>query len=60
MLESIAYLGHKGILHRDLKELNMLVDQNNNVKLIDFGSSCGIYQDKPLPGTYTAIDDDRK
>ena len=38
----------------------MLVDQNNNVKLIDFGSSCGIYQDKPLPGTYTAIDDDRK
>lgn len=43
MLQSIRYLHHHGIVHRDIKLLNFLLDSTTeetaNVKLIDFGMS---------------------
>jgi serine/threonine protein kinase len=34
---AIGYLHSKGIVHRDLKLENIMVDQNGYIKLIDYG-----------------------
>lgn len=35
----MAYLHKLNIVHRDLKPENMLLDWNNNIKIVDFGLS---------------------
>ncbi|KAJ3299831.1 hypothetical protein HDU76_006211 [Blyttiomyces sp. JEL0837] len=40
ILSAVTYLLTMNILHRDIKDENILIDQNFNVKLIDFGSAC--------------------
>jgi serine/threonine protein kinase len=35
----MAYLHEKNVLHCDLKSSNLLIDENWNVKLCDFGLS---------------------
>lgn len=39
ILSAITYCHKKGIVHRDLKPENILFDENQNVKVIDFGAS---------------------
>lgn len=34
---AISYAHKKGIIHRDLKSANILIDVNHNVKIVDFG-----------------------
>lgn len=51
----LAYLHSNGILHRDLKSSNLLVDGSYNVKLGDFGLSrpaSGADHGQGLSGTY--------
>lgn len=37
IFETLAVLHHNGIIHRDVKPDNIMVDENKNVWLIDFG-----------------------
>ncbi|KAM0671754.1 serine/threonine kinase [Ordospora colligata] len=52
--KGICYMHSKGIMHRDLKSANILIDQNLNVSIADFGmarrtTKAGIY----TPGMVT-------
>jgi len=37
LLEANAYQAIKGVMHRDLKPDNILMDKNDKIKIIDFG-----------------------
>lgn len=39
VVECVHYLNSKGICHRDIKDENIVIDKDLNVKLIDFGSA---------------------
>jgi serine/threonine protein kinase len=45
-IESLNYLHARYIAHRDIKLENVLLDDNNVLKLIDFGFSVGCPPDK--------------
>ena len=46
-LNGLTYLGSKSILHRDIKPDNILLDENNNIKISDFGISVLYYDQNP-------------
>ena len=37
VLEGIQHIHNKNIVHRDIKPSNIIIDKNDNVKLLDFG-----------------------
>ncbi|KAI8894165.1 kinase-like domain-containing protein [Globomyces pollinis-pini] len=53
--QAISYLHSLNIIHRDIKDQNILVDDHLNVKLIDFGNAIVIQNDKPLTDLYGTI-----
>ena len=46
LIEGICFMNNNRILHRDLKEWNVLIDKQGNIRIIDFGSTSGIYGNK--------------
>ena len=39
MIKGLSHIHENGIIHRDLKTENCLIDENNNLRIIDFGLS---------------------
>lgn len=39
IISGIEYIHKLGVVHRDLKPENLLLDQNKNIKIVDFGLS---------------------
>jgi len=51
IVSAIKFMHQNGIVHRDLKLENLLLDQNNNAKIADFGLS-NYYSQNDLLKTY--------
>ena len=51
MVSAVDYLNRHGIVHRDLKIENILVDSKDNIRIIDFGLST-VYSSEVLLETY--------
>ncbi len=47
VVSAVGYLHSKGIIHRDLKMENILIDQLGYIKIIDFGIAKLVGQEKP-------------
>ena len=47
-MKAVQYLHYNKVVHRDIKLENILLDENNSVKLIDFGFAVSLSDDTYL------------
>ncbi|KZV81351.1 kinase-like protein, partial [Exidia glandulosa HHB12029] len=51
--DAVLYMHERGVIHRDIKDENILIDRNLRVKLIDFGSA--VQEDTTAPSPVYSI-----
>ena len=49
LISGVGYLHRNGIIHRDLKQENLLLDHGHNIIITDFGFANSFNPDDPLP-----------
>lgn len=58
LLLAIEFMHQNGVIYRDLKPENVLIDQDGHIKIIDFGLSN--FKNKLLQSTYSKVTDNRE
>lgn len=53
IVDGVQFLHSHGIVHRDIKDENVILDGNGAVQLIDFGSAAYIKEGKPYFDTFS-------
>lgn len=53
IVDAIAFLHSHGVVHRDIKDENVILDGKGGVQLIDFGSAAYIKEGKPYFDTFS-------
>ena len=56
LFEALQHVHRMNIAHRDIKPENILLDDNLNVKLTDFGFAVAVQKDKKLFGILILIE----
>lgn len=56
MVSAVHYLHSLGILHRDIKDENVIINEVFHVKLIDFGSAAFMAPDRMFSTFYGTVE----